>query len=96
MRGRPEGTRKKPNNKFKYWLISFFFDTMKFSIREGLKFLILAPAVGGIAYILTNILYAIAVKAGSLPAGTPYALIVGVFAFALVVVAGLDKAILEE
>lgn len=69
---------------------------MKFSLREGLKMLVLAPAAAGLSYIVTDIMYAEAVAAGSLPSGTPYAVIVGALAFAVVVVTGLDKVILEE
>lgn len=69
---------------------------MKISIKEGLKTLILAPAVAGLSYILSDILYSLAVSANALPANTPYALIVSALAFAVVVVVGLDKIILEE
>lgn len=69
---------------------------MKVSIKEGLKTLILAPAVAGLSYLLANILYSLAVAANSLPANQPYALIVGALAFAVVVVNGMDKVILDE
>lgn len=69
---------------------------MKISVREGIKTLILAPAVAGISYLVTNIMYADAVTAGALPAGQPYAMLVGAFVFGVIVVLGMDKVILDE
>lgn len=69
---------------------------MKFSLKEGLKMLILAPSAASLAYILTDIMYSLSVTSGALPSGMQYALIVGAVTFATVVVAGLDKVILED
>jgi hypothetical protein len=69
---------------------------MKFSLKEGIKMLVLAPAGAALSYVLTAILYALAVSASALPANEPYALIVGALAFAVIVVSGMDKVILEE
>lgn len=69
---------------------------MRFSLREGIKMLVLAPAGAALGYILTDILYALAVSSGALPSDQPYALIVGAVAFAIIVVSGMDKVILDE
>jgi len=65
----------------------------KWQIKEVIKTLVLAPGVAALAYIATDILYALAVTAGALPAGQPYALIAGAVAFALTVVLGIDDMV---
>jgi hypothetical protein len=69
---------------------------MKLSIKEGIKTLVLAPAVAGLGYVLTSIMYSLAVTASALPSGIPYPAIVGAVAFAVVVINGMDKIILDE
>lgn len=65
----------------------------KFVMKEVIKTLVLAPGVAALGYIITDILYALAVSGGALPANQPYALVVGAVLFALVVVAGMDDMI---
>ncbi len=69
---------------------------MKISVKEGIKLLVLAPAAAALSYILTDILYGLAVAAGALSANVPYALMVGAVVFAVVVVNGMDKVIVDE
>lgn len=58
--------------------------------------LVISPAVAGLSYVLTNILYSDAVASGALPAGSSYAVLVAGFVFAICVVYGIDKTIVEE
>ena len=65
----------------------------KWQIKEVIKTLVLAPGVAALSYIVTDIIYALAVTSGALPANQPYALIVAAVAFALTVVLGVDDMV---
>ncbi len=62
------------------------------NIKAVLKTLVLAPSAATLSYVITDILYSIAVNSGALSASTSgtYPLAVGAVVFALVVVMGLD------